>query len=54
MDKRVQLEEPIPASKDFSPIVGDFGHMAFDSAPIVGYLGHREDFDLEHLETVRS
>jgi len=32
--------------------VGDFGHMAFEVAPIAGYLGHREYFDLEYLGTV--
>lgn len=50
----VQPEEPIPAGKDFGPIVGDFGHMEFDSVPIVGYLGHREDFDLEYIGTIQS
>ena len=43
---------PIPDGKDFVPIVEVFGHMAFVFAPIVGYLGHREDFDLEHLGTI--
>jgi len=47
VSKRVQPKESIPTGKDF-------GHMAFDYAPIVGYLNHGEDFDLEYLEIVRS
>ena len=43
---------PIPASKDFVPIVEDFVHMAFDFSPTVGYLARREDSNLESLETV--
>jgi len=50
--KQVQAEEPIPVGKDFCPRLGDFGHMAFVVAPIMGYLGHSEHFDLEYLETV--
>lgn len=46
------MEEPIPAGKDFGPIVGDFGHMASKATPIVDYLDHREDFDPKYLETV--
>jgi len=46
------MEEPIPAGKDLGSTVGDFGHMASEAAPIADYLDHREDFDLEYLETI--
>lgn len=35
------------------PVVGAFGHMASDVAPIAGYLEHREDFYLAYLGTIR-
>ena len=54
VDKRVQPEEPIPAGKDFGPTVGDFDHMASEATPITDYLDHREDYDLEYLETVQE
>jgi len=34
--------------------MGDFDHMASKAAPIVDYLDHREDFDLEYLGTIHS
>jgi len=52
VDKQVQPEEPIPAGKDFVPIVEGFVHMAFHCAPTVGYLARRVDFDLEILATI--
>ena len=46
------IRGPILAGKDFVPKVEDFFHKAFDFSPNVGYLAHREDSDLESLETV--
>jgi len=54
INKWVQLKEPIPAGKDFVPIVEGFVHMALDFSPTVGYLARRVDFDLESLETVQK
>lgn len=50
----MHLVGPIPTGKDFVPIVEGFVHMAFDFAPTIGYLTHREDSNLESLEIVKS
>lgn len=45
--------KPILAGKDFVPIVEGFIHMAFHFSLTVGYLAHREDSNLQSLETVQ-
>lgn len=36
-----------------APQWGDFGHMAFEVAPIADYLDDKEDSDLEYLVIVQ-